>query len=295
VIKSKTVFVVGAGASCEVGLPVGIKLAQQIAQKLTITEDSGFGRPIFGDQDVGSALSKLGQDEFGKCVQAARIISAGVTYAHSIDDFIDSYPSIPQVSLVGKVVIAQAVIEAERGSKLFVSPDNIYNVISAQSISNSWYPYLIRILASGVKVNDVDRIFENVSFVSFNYDRCIEQFLTYALAARFNMPLERAAKLCELKPVMHPCGCLNTLGLPTQGTGLRYGAETNVDLKAASENLKTYTEQIHPQQHELQRIRSAIAEAHTIIFIGFAFHEQNMKLLRPPPRNQRCQNLCYNF
>jgi hypothetical protein len=109
-----------------------------------------------------------------------------------------------------------------------------------------------------------------------------EQFLTYSLVGRFNLTLAQAAKICELKPVMHPYGCLGPIGLPTLGQGLRYGAERNVDLKSAAENLKTYTEQIDPQQHELQNIRSTIAEAHTIIFIGFAFHEQNMKLLLPP-------------
>ncbi len=261
-------------------MPVGSKLAQEIAGKLAI-QDNGLGNPTLADRKIAQAFQSFDVDESEKLFKAAEIISKGVTHAHSIDDFIDSFPSMPHISQVGKLAIASAILDAEKRSRLFVNPSNNYNVFSEQAISNSWYPFLIRILASGVKSTEVDRIFENVSFTSFNYDRCIEQFLTYALAGRFNLTLAQAEKICNLKPVLHPYGCLGILGVPTHSGGLLYGT-TNVDLKSAAENLKTYTEQIDPRQHELQSIQTAVAEAHTIIFIGFAFHEQNMNLLRPP-------------
>ncbi|MGO9682247.1 MAG: hypothetical protein ACLPTZ_06580 [Beijerinckiaceae bacterium] len=42
--------------------------------------------------------------------------------------------------------------------------------------------------------------------------------------------------------------------------------------------IKTYTEQIE-QSETLAEIRDVVSDAHTIVFLGFSFHPENMKLL----------------
>jgi hypothetical protein len=54
--KSKTLFVVGAGASCEVGLPTGEKLKGLIAQKVNIAFSDGV-KQRSGDHEITEALS----------------------------------------------------------------------------------------------------------------------------------------------------------------------------------------------------------------------------------------------
>lgn len=44
--------------------------------------------------------------------------------------------------------------------------------------------------------------------------------------------------------------------------------------------IKTFTERVDSDD-ELEEIRSAVANAETIIFLGFGFHDQNMELLTP--------------
>jgi SIR2-like domain len=283
-IRSKTVLVLGAGASHEVGLPVGAKLAEQIAGNLKLVEIGGLGSKRIASREIYSAIRRLPRESWQVNDEAARIISEGISYAHSIDDFIDSFPDRPEIAQVGKISIAHAIINAERLSQLWVDPKNMYNKLSFLEISNSWYPILIRILSSGLKKAESNQLFDSVTFVSFNYDRCIEQFLAHALSLRFNLSMADAVNICADNPVLHPYGSLGHIDFSSLGSGrLSYGSNgSEFDLIAASKNIRTYTEQIDVNQTELSKIHSALSSAETILFIGFSFHEQNMNLLAPP-------------
>jgi SIR2-like domain len=283
-IRSKTVFVLGAGASHEVGLPVGKTLAEQIAESLKLVQVAGLGGKTVASTEIQSTIQRLPRERMPEYIEAARTISEGIGYAHSIDDFIDSFPDRPEIAQVGKIAISHAIINAERSSRLWVDPKNFYNKLSYLRISESWYPTLMRILASGLKKTDAKKLFENVSFVSFNYDRCIEQFLAHALSLRLDLSMTDAARICTEKPVLHPYGSLGPIDFPGSGNGRHSLGENGngFDLLETSKNIKTYTEQIDAEQTELRNIHAAVASADTIIFIGFSFHDQNMKLLAPP-------------
>ncbi len=66
-----TLFIVGAGASAEVGLPVGLRFVKMIAQQLDIKSGAGQNTP--GDQLIAQLYQKHPQanDAFH---QAARLI-----------------------------------------------------------------------------------------------------------------------------------------------------------------------------------------------------------------------------
>jgi hypothetical protein len=49
-------------------------------------------------------------------------------------------------------------------------------------------------------------------------------------------------------------------------------------LEFITTRIKTYTEQIE-KSGTLEAIQTAVADVHTMVFMGFSFHPQNMKLL----------------
>ena len=59
-----------------------------------------------------------------------------------------------------------------------------------------------------------------------------------------------------------------------------FGWDELPDIDTRCANIKTYTEQIEESEH-LSGIREAMATAQTIVFLGNAYHPNNMKLLTP--------------
>ena len=81
---------------------------------------------------------------------------------------------------------------------------------------------------------------------------------------------------------LHPYGSLGDYRLPEHQDGLYFGNENYNDLNSIAKNIKTYSERSEPISEVTVAIRKELAEAETIIFLGFAFHLQNIELIRPP-------------
>jgi hypothetical protein len=142
-------------------------------------------------------------------------------------------------------------------------------------VRNTWYTKLFSLIASGVGVSNCMHLFSNVSVVSFNYDRSLEYFLLHAIRTYYGCTLEEAADTLRTLPILHPYGLVGELnGLTREHGGVPYGDTgcSRIDL------LRTYTEQIEDEKL-LSDIKTAVAESERIIFLGFGFHEQNIKLL----------------
>ena len=69
---------------------------------------------------------------------AARLISDGVRLSNSIDDFLDIHQQNTHANLLGKLAIVGAILSAERSSKLFLNPSNIYNKIDMANCEDTW-------------------------------------------------------------------------------------------------------------------------------------------------------------
>ena len=120
-IKRKTVFVIGAGASCEAGLPTGAELRTHIAKALDIKFPDGYQQGS-GSLSVYEAISEYcrqsGLRDTGEFLRAAWTIRDAAPLALSIDNFIDAHRGNKKVELCGKLAIAEVVLHAERKSKL---------------------------------------------------------------------------------------------------------------------------------------------------------------------------------
>jgi hypothetical protein len=85
--KRRTLFVVGAGASQEVGFPLGTELAKSIGQRLIRRIDQETRRASFNDSNFYDQLRRFSQNEVNEYYAAAGRIAAGIRLASSIDDF----------------------------------------------------------------------------------------------------------------------------------------------------------------------------------------------------------------
>ncbi|SRR5258708_2280683 len=272
-LSSKTVFIVGAGASQEVGMPVGGDLRDIIAKKLHMWFE---GHEFTGKGDikiVDRLRFKYGND-MGSYIDTCTLINRGIGLSASIDDFIDIHRDNPRVAVCGKLAIASSILEKERQSKLYVDPSNIYNTINVGSIQDTWYVAFLRLVQ--VPKGDLARLFENVTIICFNYDRCIEQFLVHAITSQYGIKKEEAQTLVAKLRMFRPYGSVgdNFGGVP-------FGSSSLPSLESVVSSLRTYTEQIEDEA-TLQAMKGAVLSAKTLVFLGSAFHANNMALLRPP-------------
>ena len=113
-LRSETVFVIGAGASKEVGLPIGSELASIIRARMDI-ESAGDKELLI---EIRSSRFATGIGE-GLYRQAAARIRDGVILANSIDDFLDQNNDDKCINLYGKAAIVKSIIESERHSSMF--------------------------------------------------------------------------------------------------------------------------------------------------------------------------------
>jgi hypothetical protein len=277
----KTLFVVGAGASAEFGLPVGSGVADIIAQKLSFRLDE-FHRVIAGSGDpqlFNLIRNQAGQERMQQYFDACKLITSGIILADSIDRFIDYYRNDEAIRFCGKLALAQTILEAERGSALAVDPGNIYNTIDFRTSKNTWLRHLISLCFGGFERTET-RIYENVSFVTFNYDRCIEQYLFWALRG-LGLPEREAAKITGKVQIIHPYGSLGRLPWQTHEASIvEFGAKEGVDLPTVASGIRTYHEEIVDLTRQAV-IEELFAAAETLVFLGFAYHDQNLALLRP--------------
>jgi hypothetical protein len=283
-IKTNTVFILGAGANVEVGMPTGVKLAEEISTYLQIVPQKPprQGNQYFRDQKLDQAIRYNQRPELDALMEAASAISNGILTARSIDEFLDSFSANPAFSKVGKMAILRAIFKFERASDLYVKNGNFNEIaLDQRKVGKPWYPWLIRMLTADVKNSEAKKALSNVKFVSFNYDRCLEQYLIHSLAVRFNTKIQGAQKLLGFNPVLHAYGSIDPLNTWDGNSGSVFGEEDSYDLQVGWKNIKTFSEEIDLNDQQLREIQIAIANADRLVFLGFAFHKPNMRLLDP--------------
>jgi hypothetical protein len=278
----RTLFIIGAGASNEAGLPTGKELVDVVARRLNFRVEDGRLVEGFGDPDILGAMQQhraRSRDSMNTYLKAAWRVREGVVFSNSIDSFLDAHRDDSLVQFCGKVAIVKTILEAERQSKLFIhKTDGDFD--DAEQLKESWFFQLARHLNQGIRKSEVSRIFEKVSFVIFNYDRCFEHFMYQALKRHFALTDQETTSVMKTLKVIHPYGTVEDL--PWVGReGIPFGATVNqVSMEMISSRIKTYTEQIE-EGFLLNAIRHEIMEAHTLVFLGFSYHPENMKLLYP--------------
>jgi hypothetical protein len=221
VFRSKTVFVVGAGASREAGLPTGAELKRIIASKLDIRYRYGY-ELTSGNQEIADALKEQarqnGQDP-NLFLHEARKIADAMPQAISIDNFIDAHQGNVTLEVCGKLSIAHSILEAENNRKIYSNPFE-QRRFEPQNLSDTWYENFFKILTEGVRIENLQPIFDDISFVIFDYDRCIEQFLYCSLQNFYGIADQDTAELLARLKISHPYGSVGQLPWQNGGRAL---------------------------------------------------------------------------
>lgn len=137
--RNKTVLIVGAGASFEVGFPVGTDLRNRIADYMLLKSNSWgeteaqylpFFESILQIPSLGKSRQRIGA-AFNK-------IAGGIRFTGSVDTFLEIHASDLDVQACAKAAICTIIADRERGSPLYVDPGNLYNVMDTSRLKDTW-------------------------------------------------------------------------------------------------------------------------------------------------------------
>jgi hypothetical protein len=274
--KRETLFVIGAGASKELNMPVGAELAKAIHCKVNFKSGERGANPSGADMAFVEELCNAYPKQLREWFAASRLIHDGILLTHSIDEFLEIHQDNDLVKDIGKAAIAKCILEAERNSKLFHKPQPHRTGLELLKLENTWHVRFMRRLVQGVALQNVRQIFDNVSFIVFNYDRCLEYFLPHALQYVYGISEEDAHSIVDDLTIIHPFGDIGPL------TKIPFAGPDNLnDLKfiPMAPRIQTYTEAAAGSKRN--EIQVEVARAQCFVFLGFAFHPEAMRLLMP--------------
>jgi hypothetical protein len=280
VFSEPTVFVIGAGASAEFGMPSGPQLQKNIGSALDFRR--GQDGQLLGDQNLHSLLRDRFNGQVQRYYEAATELSQIIREStfDSIDEALHWFSSShPEAVALGKAAIVREILAAERTTLLFNKGDPD-NAAVADSIANMWMPSFLQMAIAALKKEEIASAFSKVTIINFNYDRLIEQFIYSALRTRLRIGQDDAAKAISGLRIIRPYGKVGSLPWQKEGSAVSFGADIGSDhdkLFSLSENIYTYTEPVAGRVSE--DIASALEGARLIVFLGFGFHQQNMRLL----------------
>jgi len=279
------VLVVGAGASCELGLPSGAKLKDHIVGTLSNSLEHALGNREGGDviayafRIFSETEPRLnGQD--GPLLNAAKCIIDGLPLAISIDNYLDAHRGSDDMVICGKLAIARCILRAEASSTLVRPAHESPHRLDIPNVQESWlYPFF-QILTENCSVNELPHRLGRVAVVCFNYDRCIEQFMYHAFQAYYKIDGQKAKEALDSLTIIHPYGSTGKLPWEEGGHKCAFGSEpeTRTLLRIAGQ-INTFTEGTDSATSRISEVRSLLGLARRVAYLGFGFHRLNLELL----------------
>jgi len=297
VSQEKTTIVLGAGASAEARLPTGAQLKKMIAASLTFTYKRGH--VTSGDEIMFQTLQQ--EPNIDECVRAAERIRKALPQAPSIDEFIDNHRGNAAIERCGKLAIVRSILQAEKQSSLFVNPSNFYKELNFSSVEDTWFNIFWQRITANCQADQLEKRFSSIVFIVFNYDRCLEHYLYRSIQNYYGLSSDAAGNLVSSIKIYHPYGTVGSLPWSSDQPKVEFGAEPIVgQLGDLAEQIRTFTEGTDPQMSEVLAIRNHVAEADKLLFLGFAYHQQNIKLLKSEEKfrsnsNSRCWGTAYGI
>ena len=272
-IKNKTVIVVGAGASADLNLPLGPQLRDDVSELL-----SGANAEMTR-YFVSAVHHLLGTDspEASSATMRARELSGPLRTAASIDNFLDQHKSEQNFVETAKMAIAYAIASAEKNSKIGKNR-------SAEEVIRNSSDYfladLMNIVVRGHQADNIGDSLDNLTFVIFNYDRCVERYLDSWMKFRFGCDFEWRQRGPKF---IHVYGSLGdyfetSIHNPFLYQGDMAFQNPHLQLPAYVERIKVFTEQEDSLVHG--SIVEAVGAAKALLFFGFGFEEQNMRFFQ---------------
>jgi hypothetical protein len=253
-----------------------------------------------GDNEIVQALhvavqkDRPGTRDINPHLHAARRIHDAIPQAIYIDNFIDTHQGDAKLELCGKLAIVKAILGGEKSSRLYFDPTGTRRQLNFGALDETWYNAFMQLLAQNCTIRALPDRLSKVSFVVFNYDRCLEHFLYHSIQNVYGISPETATELMRNITILHPYGVVGSL--PWQGgrQTIDFGGEPSGNqLLELAGGIKTFTEGTDPSSSDILKIRDHIHQASTILFLGFAYHPKNLELLNPTRNHPEPHNVKY--
>lgn len=284
-LKGPTVLILGAGSSVDFGLPVGSTLADDIRREVDISIDDDLSILRGSEEIAESFLVDFEHAESELYFDDGRRLASALPNFSSIDDALFTHSHDDRIRLIGKAAIARIISKYERAS--FVnglwSRESGIQDRALREIEASWAQTLIRILVTRVRYEDRLSVLEKLTIITFNYDRCIESILFHSLQKAFSMGTEDATEAMSRLKVFRPYGGLGVLPY-SDGVERAVPFGTDVGWIQLAANISVYTDDLG-ERPDLVEMRAKLEEAASAVFLGFAFHPQNVQTLSVRPAN----------
>lgn len=289
-LSKSTTFVIGSGASCEFNLPDGPKLIGEIAKALDIRFDDFGSRYISGDTQIGETFRRLNQPGHAWQQACWRIRDGLPGLSDSIDSYLDNHRDDVDMQRVGRAAIVKCILAAEEKSKLMLDTKRSPNPrLDCASVADTWIGALFRTLVRRCGKGGVSNFFSNCNMIVFNYDRCIEHYFEHAISQHYHISLEDARSIVAKGSIIHVYGTVGALpGYSEKRDEWVPFGSTSVNLIEVSQRIRTYTDQMSDNRI-VQTMSNFLNDAEVIVFLGFAFHPQNLDLLHIRERRHNPQ------
>lgn len=240
-ITKRVVFLLGAGASRGYGYPTG----QGLMAHLT---------GINGEQMFELEQAGIEKDDVWLFNQ--RLKDCGL---NSVDAFLRKNPVFGRVA---KIRIAQELSAAEYRAARGTGRDS----------TETWIQYLFSRFMDG---DGLDAFPDNkCTFVTLNYDRCLEFELTKMLSNSYGAPWKEAAAAVGAIKTIHLHG---SIGAPPEAERL-YGMTPGPgEVQKAAQGILTLGES--GSEKEYEAARECLGSAEVIFCLGFGFHQETLDKL----------------
>ncbi|MBZ2164476.1 hypothetical protein [Methanobacterium spitsbergense] len=242
--ETATVLILGAGASMPYGYPSGEDLRSYIIKNLS-NDESKLNEIIqlgYSLKDVKNFVNDL---------------KGSQTY--TIDEFIESREELIEI---GKCAIAQALIPYESKNKLY-----------EENNPQHWYRLLFKRMRTK-KFEDFDS--NEISIVTFNYDRSIEEFLFNTIQRLYGKSNDKCSEKINEIPIVHVYGKLGDLEWQNS-MGRPYDPKiTSMKLKSAAMGIRTMHDY---DKMGIKKIKNFCKKCKELYFLGFGYDPINLRRL----------------
>lgn len=260
-INKKIVFILGAGASKPYGFPTGAELKKEVLQK---NYGKGIKAAKSRQQGQYSSLWAYILDTCGEQIVESFFKSLRKSGFSSVDAFLENREEFIEL---GKILISIELIKYEDENKLYSCE------------AGDWYQYLYHNM---LRASSEDFSRNNISFLTFNYDRSLEHFLINALSNDYGISNEQAAAYTKSIPIVHLHGMLGNLPSMSEENSRDYNSVlTPENLEICKNSIKIIHEGIDDDE-EFQLAHKLLSEAEQVWFLGFGYDNTNLVRLRLP-------------
>lgn len=197
----------------------------------------------------------------------------------SIDRFLATHPEFEEI---GKFAIALNLSQYESRLKLMQRFNTGYKAKTDPSSipRTKWYNYLFDTKIDGNRLDDIQNNLNMMRFITFNYDRSLEEFFWNRLKFGEKLEDQEVKRVMGFVKILHVHGTIGGLEWQDGSACVQsYDSCSKPNqLKEMSKGIKIIHEDLD-QTPEFSMAREWLMLGERIIFLGFGYHPENLRRL----------------